>query len=30
MEVLDFQRRIEALCRPIVDQTFGREKRKSL
>jgi hypothetical protein len=29
-KVLDFQRRIEALCRPIVDQTFGRrEKRKS-
>jgi hypothetical protein len=30
-KVLDFQRRIEALCRPIVDQTFGRrEKRESL
>jgi hypothetical protein len=29
-KVLDFQRKIEALCRPIVDQTFGRkEKRKS-
>ena len=30
-KVLDFQRRIEALCRPIVEQTFGRrEKRESL
>ena len=29
-KVLDFQRRIEAVSRPIVDQTFGkREKRKS-
>ena len=29
-KVLDFQKRIEALCRPIVDQTFGRrEKHKS-
>ena len=26
-KVLDFQRRIEALCRPIVDQTFGRREK---
>jgi hypothetical protein len=23
-KVLEFQRRVESLCRPIVDQTFGR------
>ena len=29
-KVLEFKRRIEALCRPIVDQTFGRKgKHKS-
>jgi len=27
-KVLDFKRRIEALCRPIVDQTYGRKARR--
>jgi hypothetical protein len=28
-KILEFQKQVESLCRPIVDQTFGRRSRKS-